>query len=250
MQRQMEWFHANPDATSHVLSNYRWSTAEVTGQHRKAREFRAQLLELLKRLNLKPGNPANGTTDAQTDALFGYCEIARQEVADGLTIARGPGSLNRAAVALALCGESAQAQALADEYAKLLPDDTLTNAIDLPVIRAAIANHRGNYAEAVELLQPARRYERADTTFFAHYIRGQAYLGQRSGAEAAAEFQSIIDRRGLEPFSPLHPLAQVGLARAIALQGDNEKARNAYDEFFAIWKDADPGSADSDQRQE
>lgn len=106
-------------------------------------------------------------------------------------------------------------------------------------IHAAIANHHGNYAQAVELLQTARRYERADATFFAHCIRGQAFLGQHSGAEAAAEFQYILDHRGLAPFSLLHPLAQLGLARAYALQGDNEKARKAYDDFFALWKDAD-----------
>ena len=113
-------------------------------------------------------------------------------------------------------------------------------------MRAALANHRGNYAQAIELLKTARRYDHAeffrvplDLDQFAPYLRGQAFLGQRSGAEVAAEFQYILDHRGLAPFSLLHPLAQLGLARAYALQGDSEKARKAYGDFFALWKDAD-----------
>ena len=157
-----------------------------------------------------------------------------------MAIARTSSSLRTAALALALCGELGQAQSLADEYARLVPSDTLANAIELPVIRAAIANHRGNYAQAVALLQTARRYDRADSTFLAHYTRGQTYLGQHSGAEAAAEFQYILDHRGIDPFSVLHPLAQLGLARAAVLTSDTAKARKAYQDFFALWKDADP----------
>ena len=113
-------------------------------------------------------------------------------------------------------------------------------------MRAALANHRGNYAQAIELLKTARRYDHAeffrvplDLDQFAPYLRGQAFLGQRSGAEAAAEFQYLLDHRGLAPFSLLCPLAQLGLARAAVLTGDTEKARKAYEDFFTLWKDAD-----------
>ena len=139
-----------------------------------------------------------------------------------------------------------QAQLLADEYARLLPTDTLANGVDLPVIRAAIANQGRNYPQAIELLKTARRYEHAeffrvplDLDQFVPYLRGQAFLGQHSGAEAAAEFQYLLDHRGLAPFSLLNPLAQLGLARAAVLTGDSEKARKAYQDFFALWKDAD-----------
>ena len=71
-------------------------------------------------------------------------------------------------------------------------------------------------------------------------MRGQAYLKLGKGAEAAAEFQKILDHRGWDPLSPLYPLAQLGLARAAVLTGDSEKARKAYQDFFALWKDADP----------
>ena len=72
------------------------------------------------------------------------------------------------------------------------------------------------------------------------YLRGQAYLNQHKGADAAAEFQKILDHRGWQPASPLYPLAHLGLARAAALSGDTTKARTAYQDFFALWKDADP----------
>jgi outer membrane protein assembly factor BamD (BamD/ComL family) len=75
--------------------------------------------------------------------------------------------------------------------------------------------------------------------FWLTYLRGQAYLRQRSGKEAAAEFQKIIDHRGVEPASPLYPLAHLGLARAAALNGDTAQARKSYQDFLALWKDAD-----------
>jgi len=88
------------------------------------------------------------------------------------------------------------------------------------------------------LLDAARRYEAA-AEFWPIYVRGQAYLRQRTGAEAAAEFQKIIDHRGQAPLSALYPLAYLGLARAATLTGDTAKSRKAYQDFLAFWKDAD-----------
>ncbi len=237
MQRQMEWFRARPDESASF--RLQRAIAEVAGQQRKARELRTQLVELFKRGNQNEAAAAEVAAEAQRDALYGHCKLVRQEAGVGLGIARSSSSLRTVALSLALCGELGQAQSLADEYARLVPNDTLANAIDLPVIRAAIANHRGNYAQAVDLLQTARRYERADSTFFAHYVRGQAFLGQHSAAEAAAEFQYILDHRRIAPFSLLHPLAYLGVAQSAAMNGDAMKARKAYEDFFSLWKDAD-----------
>ena len=245
MQGQMEWIRARPDEPSSF--GLQTAVAEVAGQYRKAREFRAQWVELFKRLNNKEAAAGNAAGDAQTDALSGHCELVRQDADRSLAIARTPSALRTAGLALALCGELGQAQSLADEYARLMPTDTLANGVDLPAIRAAIANHRGNYGQAIELLRTARRYNHAeffrvplDLDQFAPYLRGQAFLGQRSGAEAAAEFQYLLDHRGLGPFSLLGPLGQLGLARAAVLTGDTAKARQAYQDFFVLWKDADP----------
>ncbi len=72
------------------------------------------------------------------------------------------------------------------------------------------------------------------------YLRGQACLRAGKGTEAAAEFQKILDHRGAAPFSPLYVLAHLGLARAYVLSGDLPKGRRAYEDFLALWKDADP----------
>ena len=93
---------------------------------------------------------------------------------------------------------------------------------------------------AVELLAPVKRYEEGwSDSYWAAYLRGQAYLAGHQGQEAALEFQKILDHRGVVLNSLFGALAHVGLARAYTLQGDMSKARVCYENFFALWKDAD-----------
>ncbi|MEO5897094.1 MAG: hypothetical protein ABIS06_15495, partial [Vicinamibacterales bacterium] len=132
-----------------------------------------------------------------------------------------------------------QMQAITDELVKRYPKDTLLNAVFLPLVQARAEIYRGNADHAIELLETTRSYEGA-VFFQVGYLRGQAYLSQHKAAEAATEFQKILDHRGWQPASPLYPLAHVGLGRAAALRGDATKARTAYQDFFAFWKDADP----------
>ena len=106
------------------------------------------------------------------------------------------------------------------------------------MMQAQLELSRGNAAKAVELLEPARKYE-VYGAFWPQYLRGQAYLKQGNGAQAAIEFQTILDHRGWYPTSPLYPLAHLGLARAAALTGDSSKERKFYQDFLAIWRDAD-----------
>ena len=118
---------------------------------------------------------------------------------------------------------------------------TLVKGYWLPTIRAAIEMNRGNPARAIELLQVTAPLELNNQgELYAAYLRGQAYLRLRRGNEAAAEFQKLLDHRGLVGNSSFGVLARVGLGRAYALQGDTAKARAAYQDFFALWKDADP----------
>jgi tetratricopeptide (TPR) repeat protein len=144
-----------------------------------------------------------------------------------------------------MCGDAAQAEKLAGETSKLFPNGTLWNAVQLPAIRAAVAVKRGQPAKAVELLASASPYERASPE--AVYLRGLAYLGLREGAEAAAEFEKILDHKGADwgsawqhPFwGQFYSLSYLGLARSSELAGDTAKARAAYQDFFALWKYAD-----------
>jgi len=141
--------------------------------------------------------------------------------------------------ALALAGQSARAEMLLNQLVKKHPDDTLLNGIEVPVTRAILAMARNNASQALTILEPVQRYRLAPESIYL-YLHGLAYLGARRGEEAAREFQAILDHRGLFPFSPSYPLAQLGLARAHALEGDADGARTAYEDFFARWKDADP----------
>jgi tetratricopeptide (TPR) repeat protein len=171
--------------------------------------------------------------------VFGDCRQARADAAQGLKLNRGRVSLPRAALAAALCGQTDQARSLADELSGLYPEDTLINSIWVPVIRAATELQRRNAAQAVDQLQTTSRYE-AVAELWPQYLRGHAYLRLKQVTEATAEFQKILDHRGYAPLSPLYPLAHLGLARAAVKAGDAAKSRKAYEDFFAVWEDADP----------
>jgi eukaryotic-like serine/threonine-protein kinase len=118
------------------------------------------------------------------------------------------------------------------------PENTIIQALWLPTIRAALELQRGD-AAAIDLLKPVARYQ-ASAVFVPQYLRGQAWLRLQKGDEAAAEFRSILGARGQDAASILYPLAHLGLARAATMTGDAAVARKAYDDFFALWKDADP----------
>jgi len=116
----------------------------------------------------------------------------------------------------------------------------------LPTIRALIALNRNDASKAIEILQAAGSYELGIEgqgglafSLYPVYVRGQANLAAHQGNEAAAEFEKILDHRGIVLNEPIGALAHLGLARAYVLQGDTAKARAAYDDFLTLWKDAD-----------
>jgi DNA-binding winged helix-turn-helix (wHTH) protein/tetratricopeptide (TPR) repeat protein len=151
------------------------------------------------------------------------------------------------ALVAARVGETSLAEKWAASYDRKSPSGWVLQKRYLPVMRAAVAMARGNAAEAIEHL----RVVNSNTPYFANdpssadgmqpaYLRGQAYLQLRQGKEAASEFQRLIDHPGIVVNALFGPLARVGLARAYVLQGDTAKARAAYQDFFTLWKDADP----------
>jgi len=146
--------------------------------------------------------------------------------------------LGHCAKALAEAGDVTQAEALAAKLDRLRPEDTLNQRIHLPLIRSIIERERGNAVKAVDLLAPVAQYEQGELGV--PYPRAQAYLAAGEHAKAAAEFEKLIGHRGWFGWGVFAPLAQLGLARAYALQGDRENSRKAYDDFFTTWKDADP----------
>jgi hypothetical protein len=103
---------------------------------------------------------------------------------------------------------------------------------------------RNEAAKALEALETTKPYEFGSAPsgigYWPVYLRGEALLKLNDGVNAAIEYQRILDRRGVDPTSPLYSLSRLGLGRAYALQGDVVKAQTAYQDFFAVWKDADP----------
>ena len=141
---------------------------------------------------------------------------------------------------VALSGDLNSARMSIDAMQKESPQDTLLNFVWIPTIKAVLEIHAGHANQAIDLLRSTAPYEPGEASLAAIYVRGWAYLENKSGRDAAAEFQKIIDHRGVALFSPFYPLSHLGLGRAYALTSDLPKARKSYEDFFAIWKDADP----------
>ena len=144
--------------------------------------------------------------------------------------------LMKCAKALGESGDATQAEVLATKLDLLFPEDTLQQEILLPVIRSIIERKRGNAVKAVDLLAPVTQYPNV----VVFYHRAQAYSAAGEHAKAAADFEKVIGHRGWPEWEVFAPLAQLGLARAYAMQGDRENSRKAYEDFFTTWKDADP----------
>jgi predicted Zn-dependent protease len=146
-----------------------------------------------------------------------------------------------AALALAISGFVAQAQALVSDLNKRFPQDTVVQVMYLPEIHAQIALNRSDSLKAIELLQVAAPYELGQQSVLRPaYARGEAYLVAHQGSEAAAEFQKILDHPGVVVNDPIGALAHLQIGRAYAMQGDTAKAKAAYQDFLTLWKDADP----------
>jgi predicted Zn-dependent protease len=150
-----------------------------------------------------------------------------------------------AALALAVAGDSSAAEALANDLVRRFPEDSLARFNYLPVLRARIALNRRDPSGALEYLQAALPYELGMTwTWFGAlypiYIRGETYLALQQGAKAAAEFQKVLEHSGLVMADPIGALSRLQRGRALALARDRTKAKVAYADFLALWKEADP----------
>ncbi|HYL45978.1 MAG TPA: tetratricopeptide repeat protein [Candidatus Limnocylindrales bacterium] len=247
MARQSAWTAGHPEADDILLSPQS-DTEGFSGHLAKAREFSRRASESAQRAGDKEMAAWREMNAALREAEFGNAAQARTQTASGLALDSSQGIQILAALALARAGDSDQVQKMADDLQKQNPFNTTIIGYWLPSIRAALELNRQNPSKAVEFLQAAAPYDLGEPDpapelggyLYPVYLRGLAFLALRQGSAAAAEFQKFIDRRGVVINCPLGALAHLGLARAYALQGDTSKARAAYQDFLALWKDADP----------
>ncbi len=209
-------------------------TAAYSGRLKEARELAARMKERALREKDK-ATAANVESDAAfREALFGNEAEARIHVAEAVKLGGEPPT------ALVLATDAAHAAKMAESIESQNSPDGYVSKVRVPQLRGAVELKRGNPSRALELLAPLAIYDAGwfDLYLFA-YVRGEAYLQAHRGQEAAAEFQKIIEHRGIVINEPYAPVARLELGRAYMMQGDTSKARSAYQDFFAIWKDAD-----------
>jgi eukaryotic-like serine/threonine-protein kinase len=239
MQREAEWAKDKQDEFG-MLETVA-EAAVFSGKLQKARETYRQAIESARRGKFEENAAGITAREAAAEALVGNETQARAGALAALAIDRSRPTLFFAGLTQAMAGDTRQAGAIVDELTKRFPSDTLVNDVWGPTVRSQIEVRLGNPGRAIELLQVASPYEAG---FIArrvpNYVRGQAYLKARQGKEAGAEFQKILDNRGVCTTAPICALSHLQLARARALSGDDAGARTAYQDFFALWKDADP----------
>jgi eukaryotic-like serine/threonine-protein kinase len=242
MQREIAWGAGKPDES--ILLLFRADSEFALGKVKQAGDTTAQAVKSAHQNDRNEFAATVQVSGAFNEAILGYTQQARDHASQAFNLSQDEGTKVGVLSVLALTGDTARAEKLIGEVAKDSPTDTILNSVTIPVAQAVIEIQQNNPTKAIEMLEPARPYDLGAGPDGANsssmYVRGQAYLLAHDGAKAAAEFQNILDHRGIDPTGLLYTLAHLGLGRAYALQGNKDKARTSYQDFFAVWRDADP----------
>jgi serine/threonine protein kinase/tetratricopeptide (TPR) repeat protein len=214
------------------------------GRLQPARDAFAQSESASQRLGYKEFSGIILAEQASCEAELGNLKEARQKISDALALSQDRGTRTIVMQLLARTGDTAGSQKVADDLVHQYPNNTVLNKVFVPLALATSDLQRNQPAQAVARLEIATPYELGTDPGAAHYwvnyIRGEAFLGSKQGAKAAAEYQKILDHRGVAPLDVTYNLSHLGLGRAYALQGNTAAAKSAYQDFFAAWKDAAP----------
>jgi eukaryotic-like serine/threonine-protein kinase len=244
MEQQVAWAAGKPGDEDALLSKQS-DTEAYYGRLSRAREYSRRAVVSAVRGDSKEAAAFWQLNAALREAELGNTRSVQQGVTAALALSSGRDVKVAAALALARIGNADRAKSLADELKKNYPSNTLLNFYWLPTIYAAIELSANNSSQALVDLESAAPYELGGAgTFISYlypvYVRGQAYLLAHDGTAAVAEFQKMADHRGVVQNFATGALAHVQIARAYAMAGNTAKARTAYEDFFALWKDADP----------
>jgi serine/threonine protein kinase/tetratricopeptide (TPR) repeat protein len=247
MERQVAW-SAGRSGEEDILLALDASTAAYYGHLRKARELTERAINSAERAQEKETAADYEVNAALWEAFFGNVTETRARAGAALRLSTGREVQYGAALALAQSSAAFQVsiEKLAADLARRFPEDTVVQFNYLPTIRAAFALDRGRPLEAVDTLHTATPYELGGgigplfVALYPAYVRGEAYLVAQQSSGAAGEFQKIIEHRGAVLNEPIGALAHLGLARAYTRSGESARARKKYEDFLALWKDADP----------
>jgi tetratricopeptide (TPR) repeat protein len=221
-----------------------------SGRLREARQSSSRAVNLALQEGQREKAASYGAAQAVLEAVCGNGAEAKSKALAALELSRGRDIQYAAGLALALSRESFRSEALASDLEERFPEDTFVKFTYVPVLRAVLALQRGKPVNSLDELQISLPYELAANGLnFNHfylgglhsaYVRGITLMAAHQYAAAAAEFQKILDHRGLVGLDPIGALAHLELGRAYVLAGDRIKAKSAYEDFLSLWKNADP----------
>jgi len=238
MEKHLGWLEQNGDKES--LLRIAYATAILAGRLQRARESSEALVASLQNQGMSENAALQLTELAYCLALTGYSDAAVGLLERALTLSQTYLTCWWAALAFASAKDFAGADQLVERLAAELPEATPVHRMIIPAIRALELTEHADPRGALERLRTAERYELAGTGAAVLKAKGEALLSLGRGDEAAAAFQKILDHPGVFRADIEYPLAHIGMGRATASMGDKESARKHYQDFLALWKDADP----------
>ena len=222
------------------MANAQALVLAYSGHSVDASNLSRQAMEFALKVDHRETAASFEVQEALREGFWGISSAARHRANAAFALSNSRDVQYAAAFALALARDYSRSQMLTDDLSRKFPQSSIVTATYTPTLRALLAVQNNEPAKAIQLLQTATSYEGGMGTLYPAYVRGISYLAAHEGREAVVEFQKILDHRGIVGSDPIGVLANLQIGRAYAMAGDTAKAKVAYQDFLALWKDADP----------